>query len=46
VGQEISTTEAIVHGGVATTASTHGEALVKRLGADVVIDYQREHFKV
>ena len=30
---------------VATTASTRGEALVKRLGADVVIDYQRERFE-
>jgi NADPH:quinone reductase-like Zn-dependent oxidoreductase len=30
---------------VATTASPHGEALVKRLGADVVIDYSRESFE-
>jgi NADPH:quinone reductase-like Zn-dependent oxidoreductase len=30
---------------VATTASTRGEALVKRLGADVVIDYRRERFE-
>jgi alcohol dehydrogenase len=30
---------------VATTASPRGEALVKRLGADVVIDYTREHFE-
>ncbi len=30
---------------VATTASPRGEALVKRLGADVVIDYSREHFE-
>src|SRR3984893_1731470 len=30
---------------VATTASPRGEALVKRLGADVVIDYQRERFE-
>jgi NADPH:quinone reductase-like Zn-dependent oxidoreductase len=30
---------------VATTASTRGEALVRRLGADVVIDYQRERFE-
>src|ERR1700736_3635861 len=29
---------------VATTASPRGEALVKRLGADVVIDYTRERF--
>src|SRR6202171_928873 len=28
---------------VATTASPRGEALVKRLGADVVSDYTREH---
>src|ERR1700747_3598930 len=27
---------------VATTASQRGEALVRRLGADVVIDYSRE----
>jgi NADPH:quinone reductase-like Zn-dependent oxidoreductase len=30
---------------VATTASMRGEALVKRLGADVVIDYLRERFE-
>src|SRR6185436_15118452 len=30
---------------VATTASLRGEALVKRLGADVVIDYTRERFE-
>ena len=30
---------------VATTASQRGEALVKRLGADVVIDYTRERFE-
>jgi len=30
---------------VATTASPRGEALVKRLGADVVIDYSRERFE-
>src|SRR5271168_360035 len=30
---------------VATTASSRGEALVKRLGADVVIDYLRERFE-
>jgi NADPH:quinone reductase-like Zn-dependent oxidoreductase len=30
---------------VATTASPRGEALVKRLGADVVIDYQAERFE-
>ena len=30
---------------VATTASARGEALVRRLGADVVIDYQRERFE-
>src|ERR1700730_10411395 len=30
---------------VASTVSTRGEALVKRLGADVVIDYQRERFE-
>jgi NADPH:quinone reductase-like Zn-dependent oxidoreductase len=30
---------------VATTASPRGEALVKRLGADLVIDYTREHFE-
>src|ERR1700760_1617911 len=30
---------------VATTASPRGEALVKRLGADVVIDYQKERFE-
>jgi len=30
---------------VATTASPRGEALVKRLGADVVIDYQSERFE-
>jgi NADPH:quinone reductase-like Zn-dependent oxidoreductase len=30
---------------VATTASPRGEALVKRLGADVVIDYSNEHFE-
>ena len=30
---------------VATTASSRGEALVKRLGADVVIDYTRERFE-
>lgn len=30
---------------VATTASARGEALVKRLGADVVIDYTRERFE-
>ena len=30
---------------VATTASARGEALVKRLGADLVIDYSREHFE-
>lgn len=29
---------------VATTASPRGEALVKRLGADLVIDYTRERF--
>jgi alcohol dehydrogenase len=29
---------------VATTASPRGEALVKRLGADVVVDYLRERF--
>jgi len=28
-----------------TTASPRGEALVKRLGADVVIDYSRERFE-
>ena len=32
-------------GYVATTASPRGEALVKRLGADVVIDYTRERFE-
>jgi NADPH:quinone reductase-like Zn-dependent oxidoreductase len=30
---------------VATTASPRGEALVKRLGANVVIDYTRERFE-
>ena len=30
---------------VSTTASPRGEALVKRLGADVVIDYLRERFE-
>ena len=30
---------------VATTTSPRGEALVKRLGADVVIDYLRERFE-
>jgi alcohol dehydrogenase len=30
---------------VATTASRRGEALVNRLGADVVVDYTREHFE-
>jgi NADPH:quinone reductase-like Zn-dependent oxidoreductase len=30
---------------VATTASPRGEALVKRLGADVAIDYLRERFE-
>ena len=30
---------------VATTASPRGEALVKRLGADVVVDYSRERFE-
>src|SRR5580704_12251901 len=30
---------------VATTASPRGEALVKRLGADAVINYQRERFE-
>jgi NADPH:quinone reductase-like Zn-dependent oxidoreductase len=30
---------------VATTASPRGEHLVKRLGADVVIDYSRERFE-
>jgi NADPH:quinone reductase-like Zn-dependent oxidoreductase len=30
---------------VATTASPRGEALVKRLGTDVVIDYTRERFE-
>jgi alcohol dehydrogenase len=30
---------------VATTASPRGSALVKRLGADVVIDYTRERFE-
>jgi NADPH:quinone reductase-like Zn-dependent oxidoreductase len=30
---------------VATTASARGEALVRRLGADVVIDYQSERFE-
>jgi len=30
---------------VATTASSRGEALVKRLGADEVIDYTRERFE-
>jgi alcohol dehydrogenase len=30
---------------VATTASPRGEALVKRLGADVVVDYTRERFE-
>ena len=30
---------------VATTASPRGEALVRRLGADVVIDYSRERFE-
>jgi len=30
---------------VATTASSRGEALVRRLGADVVIDYSRERFE-
>ena len=29
---------------VATTASPRGEALVRRLGADIVIDYTRERF--
>jgi alcohol dehydrogenase len=32
-------------GHVATTASPRGEALVRRLGADVVIDYTRERFE-
>jgi NADPH:quinone reductase-like Zn-dependent oxidoreductase len=32
-------------GYVATTASPRGEALVKRLGADLVIDYTRERFE-
>lgn len=30
---------------VATTASSRGEALVRRLGADVVVDYTRERFE-
>lgn len=30
---------------VATTASARGEALVRRLGADVVVDYTRERFE-
>jgi NADPH:quinone reductase-like Zn-dependent oxidoreductase len=30
---------------VATTASARGEALVRRLGADVVVDYTREQFE-
>lgn len=30
---------------VATTASPRGEALVRRLGADVVVDYTRERFE-
>jgi alcohol dehydrogenase len=30
---------------VATTASSRGEALVKRLGADLVIDYSRDRFE-
>jgi alcohol dehydrogenase len=30
---------------VATTASSRGEALVKRLGADVVVDYTRARFE-
>lgn len=30
---------------VATTASARGEALVRRLGADVVIDYTKERFE-
>jgi alcohol dehydrogenase len=30
---------------VATTASPRGEALVRRLGADIVIDYTRERFE-
>jgi NADPH:quinone reductase-like Zn-dependent oxidoreductase len=30
---------------VATTASPRGETLVKRLGADVIIDYQSERFE-
>jgi alcohol dehydrogenase len=29
---------------IATTASARGEELVRKLGADVVIDYTREHF--
>jgi alcohol dehydrogenase len=29
---------------VTTTASAHGEALVRRLGADRVVDYNRENF--
>jgi alcohol dehydrogenase len=31
---------------VATTASPRGEALVRRLGADVVIDYTHERFEI
>lgn len=30
---------------VATTASSRGEALVRRLGADLVVDYTRERFE-
>jgi alcohol dehydrogenase len=30
---------------VATSASRRGEALLKRLGADVVIDFSRERFE-
>lgn len=30
---------------VATTASPRGEALVRRLGADIVVDYTRERFE-
>lgn len=29
---------------IATTASARGEELVRRLGADIVVDYTREHF--
>jgi NADPH:quinone reductase-like Zn-dependent oxidoreductase len=30
---------------IATTASAHAEDLVRKLGADIIVDYTREHFE-